>query len=323
MIDRAIARASALLSQQMPAHADALRVALAPEWERLRHGRHVVHTEAFLRATDGPTWALTLEGDTPVLSAPAMPALTPQGLDALEQLRPWRKGPFQIATTSIDAEWRSEQKWNRVRPLLGDLHGLLVIDVGSNNGYYGHRLLAEGAAAVIGLEPQPLYVAQALCLEQRLDAYPAVTLPAGLDLLADMQRSADVILLMGILYHHSDPIHVLRLCAGALRPGGDLLVETIVIDGADDTAVFVPSTYAGARGFYWLPTQSCLRTWIRRSGLRVVEEHAPVATTADEQRVTAWRDGRSLPEGLDPCDPTRTVEGLPAPQRVALRCVIA
>lgn len=323
MIDRAKARASALLTQHMPAHADAVSTALHEPWERLRHDRHLVHTEAFLRATDGHIWSLSGDRIAPHLATTTCSALPSDARAALEALRPWRKGPFQVADLTIDAEWRSEQKWDRVRPLMGDLTGRVVVDVGSNNGYYAHRLLAEGAAAVFGLEPQPLYLAQALCFEARIDHSHAVSLPVGLDVLAAMRRSADLLLLMGILYHHTDPLHVLRLCAGALKAGGNLLVETIVIEGEENTAVFVPSTYTGAKGFYWLPTVSCLRTWIRRSGLRILEEHAPVATTADEQRVTAWREGRSLPEGLNAEDPSRTSEGLPAPQRMAIRCTIA
>ena len=32
-----------------------------------------------------------------------------------EQLRPWRKGPWNLFGLEIDAEWRSDQKWDRLR----------------------------------------------------------------------------------------------------------------------------------------------------------------------------------------------------------------
>jgi tRNA (mo5U34)-methyltransferase len=38
----------------------------------------------------------------------------------------------------------------------------------------------------------------------------------------------------------------------------------------------------------------------------------------DEQRPTAWMRFESLPDFLDPDDPTHTVEGLPAPRRAVL-----
>jgi tRNA (mo5U34)-methyltransferase len=39
-------------------------------------------------------------------------------------------------------------------------------------------------------------------------------------------------------------------------------------------------------------------------------------TTPEEQRATPWSTGHSLKESLDPNDPSRTVEGHPAPRRV-------
>ena len=41
-------------------------------------------------------------------------------------------------------------------------------------------------------------------------------------------------------------------------------------------------------------------------------------TTVEEQRATQWMRYQSLPEFLDPHDPTRTIEGLPAPLRATL-----
>ena len=40
-------------------------------------------------------------------------------LELVEALHPWRKGPFQIAEHEIDAEWRSDQKWDRIAPRVG------------------------------------------------------------------------------------------------------------------------------------------------------------------------------------------------------------
>ncbi|MDQ6977261.1 MAG: DUF1698 domain-containing protein, partial [Ghiorsea sp.] len=35
---------------------------------------------------------------------------------ALQQLHPWRKGPFEVFGVHIDTEWRSDWKWQRVLP---------------------------------------------------------------------------------------------------------------------------------------------------------------------------------------------------------------
>jgi tRNA (mo5U34)-methyltransferase len=43
-------------------------------------------------------------------------------------------------------------------------------------------------------------------------------------------------------------------------------------------------------------------------------------TTVHEQRSTEWMPFESLAEALDPDDPSRTIEGLPAPMRAIVIC---
>ena len=239
-------------------------------------------------------------------------------VDALAKLRPWRKGPFSVCGVEIDAEWRSEAKWDRVSHLLPDLTGSVVCDVGCNNGYYMFRLAALGAEAVLGVDPQLLYVRQFELLNSIARVPRLAIAPLGVEALAQTPGVFDCVVCMGLLYHVTDPLTTLRTLAGAMAKGGTLLLETIVVDGDDPVAYVPESRYAGAKGFHFVPTLPCLLAWIRRANLRVVEQGDIVATTPDEQRATAWRQGASLAEGLDPDDPARTIEGLPAPKRVAL-----
>lgn len=314
------ARSQDFLARCFPHHASALEARVAPHWEQVRNDPAFAQAQAFLRALPTSGWQYDEHDHAPTWTHAQVPELPSAAVQALQALIPWRKGPLNFAGTHIDAEWRSELKWQRILPLLPPLEGQHVIDVGSNNGYYGHRLLFHGAASVLGLDPQKIYVSQALCAEGLTPERPIATLPVGLEVLDALPRSASLILLMGILYHHSDPLSVLRLAADALAPKGRLLVETIIIEGEDSTALFVPQRYTGAKGFYWLPTRRCLNAWIQKANLRVLTELEPVPTDRVEQRTTAWRSGDSLHEGLDPNDLSRTIEGHPAPQRVALLC---
>jgi len=56
--------------------------------------------------------------------------------DLLMQLAPWRKGPFDVGGVHIDAEWRSDLKWQRFADSIEPLAGRRVLDVGCGNGYY-------------------------------------------------------------------------------------------------------------------------------------------------------------------------------------------
>ena len=70
------------------------------------------------------------------------------------------------------------------------------------------------------------------------------------------------------------------------------------------------------RNVWLLPTVAELTTWMARSGYRDIELVDETVTTVDEQRSTEWMPFESLREALDPDDPSKTVEGWPAPRRV-------
>lgn len=239
-----------------------------------------------------------------------------QLLAVLETLKPWRKGPFQFGDIRLEAEWRSNWKWDRVERVMPNLKGKRVCDVGANNGYYLFRMLDHDPEFAVGVDPTGLYVAQFQLLRALAGRPPIELEPVGVEELDLLVDTFDVIFLMGILYHQSDPLNALRICSRSLRKGGRIVLETIVVPGEKPIAWFAESKYAGARGFYFLPTETCLEQWIIRSNLKVETKTEPVATTPEEQRSTDFRDGESLAAGLDAEDPTLTVEGYPAPQRV-------
>ena len=65
--------------------------------------------------------------------------------ELLQELHPWRKGPFSLHGLRLDAEWRSDRKWARLAPVIAPLDGRRVLDVGCGNGYYGWRMVGAGA----------------------------------------------------------------------------------------------------------------------------------------------------------------------------------
>jgi len=54
-------------------------------------------------------------------------------------MMPWRKGPFELFDTFIDAEWKSNIKYNLLRKHF-NLKDKRVADIGCNNGYYLFRM---------------------------------------------------------------------------------------------------------------------------------------------------------------------------------------
>jgi tRNA (mo5U34)-methyltransferase len=236
----------------------------------------------------------------------------------LLQLAPWRKGPFDIGGVHIDAEWRSDLKWQRVENAIASLAGRRVLDVGCGNGYYALRMADAGAAAVLGIDPTLLFVMQFLAVTAHLPPRPVAVLPLRLHELPEACHAFDTTFSMGVLYHQRSPLEHLRQLRGTLRRGGQLVLETIFIPGEEPRAWTPPDRYARMKNVWLLPTQAELTTWLKRSGFRDVGVVDTAVTTSEEQRSTEWMSFESLAESLDPEDPSRTVEGWPAPRRVVV-----
>ena len=236
----------------------------------------------------------------------------------LRGMAPWRKGPFQIFDSFVDTEWRSNLKWDRLEPHL-ELRNKLVLDVGCGNGYYGWRMLGRGANCVIGLDPSLLYVMQHAILRKIMGrGYSNFVLPAGDTIIPDNLRIFDTVFSMGVLYHRKSPLEHIQALSHALRAGGQVVLETLVIEGGDREVLIPDDRYAMMKNVWFLPSCGLLRQMMRKCGFEKVEVLDVTRTTVEEQRGTEWMTFDSLPEFLDPDDPGRTVEGYPAPLRATV-----
>jgi tRNA (mo5U34)-methyltransferase len=238
--------------------------------------------------------------------------------ESLLGLSPWRKGPFDVCTIAIDAEWRSNLKWNRLQDSIANLDGRNVLDVGCGNGYYALRMRGAGARCILGIDPTLLHIMQFLAVRHFMLDEPVCLLPLRLHELPDNSRAFDTTFSMGVLYHQRSPIDHLRQLKGTLRQGGQLVLETLYLPGDEPYACTPADRYARMRNVWHLPTIAELSTWLKRSGYDDVVVVDEAVTMLEEQRSTEWMTFESLREALDPQDPTRTVEGLPAPQRVVV-----
>ncbi len=239
--------------------------------------------------------------------------------EAMRAFMPWRKGPFSVFGIDIDAEWRSERKWQRLLPMLPDLKDKIIADIGCNNGYYMFRMAPYRPKLVLGLEPsmQHYYCFKALNSMARQDALHIDLL--GVEHLSLFPDCFDVLFLMGIIYHRASPIDVLRDIYQALRPGGTLLLESQAIPGEAPIALFPDKTYAKVPGTYFIPTGHCLHLWMEKAGFDEVELFCQHPMSSEEQRSTEWMAFESYSDFIDPRNPALTVEGYPAPHRVFLR----
>lgn len=239
--------------------------------------------------------------------------------EVLRAFMPWRKGPFSVFGIDIDAEWRSERKWNRILPELPELAGRVVADIGSNNGYYLFRMAAHQPAFALGFEPYVQHYYTFHTLNSFAGQERLHTELLGIEHLPLFPGCFDVIFCLGILYHRPSPLEALRDLHTALVPGGQLILESQAIPGAEPVALFPERTYAKVPGTWFVPTASCLHNWLTRSGFRRVRLFCEHAMSGAEQRRTAWMHYESYEDFIDKENPLHTIEGYPAPRRVFFR----
>jgi tRNA (mo5U34)-methyltransferase len=238
--------------------------------------------------------------------------------ELLKGLHPWRKGPFKFFDVNIDTEWRSDWKWDRLKDQITPLHHKKVLDVGCGSGYHCWRMRGAGADLVIGIDPTPLFVTQFFAAQHYIQDHHVTVLPLGIEDLPTKLRFFDTVFSMGILYHRRSPFDHLIELRDALCSGGELVLETLVIDGEEGEVLVPEGRYARMGNVWFLPSIKTLNLWLRKIGFKDVQLVDVTTTTVDEQRSTEWMSYYSLKQFLDPTDSSKTIEGYPAPKRAVI-----
>ena len=301
---------------------------LRPELEAIFEPGHNGNLPRWLEVLDQlPEWQAQLVD----LTAPRLQVggadegsgAEPRQLEVImKRLHPWRKGPFELYGIHINTEWRADWKWARLEQQIQPLQGRTILDVGCGNGYYALRMAGAGAASVIGIDPNLLFLSQFRAVTHFLTPQPPVHfVPVGLESLTENMQKFDTVFSMGLLYHRKSPIDHLYQLRGALRKGGELVLETLVIEGERGEVLVPEGRYAKMRNVWFIPSVEELMHWLQRVGFLQVRCLDQSVTTVEEQRSTPWMEFESLPDFLHPEDAMQTIEGYPAPRRVVLSAV--
>ena len=312
---------------------DALQASFESEWI---HDLQRTIGEHYLENVHGdtPTWEAALSrlpdllDATPSLNTAKVGPLSKEGLDPavhnslvedLKALHPWRKGPFQIGDAMIDTEWRSDWKWDRIQDGFESLEGKAVLDIGCGSGYHLWRMLGEGARWAVGLEPVALYVYQFELLQKYLGhADRSAVLGIPFELYPENTAFFDTVFSMGVLYHRKSPLEHLEAIRDSLKYGGQIVLETLVVEGDEQTVLVPEGRYAQMRNVWFLPSVKMLASWLKRLRFKDIEVVDVTQTTIEEQRSTEWMTFDSLATFLDSNDPNKTIEGYTAPLRATL-----
>ena len=237
--------------------------------------------------------------------------------DVAKLMMPWRKGPFELFGTYIDTEWRSNIKYNLLRKNF-NLKDRRVVDIGCNKGYYMFGMLEDKTSLLVGFDPSPLYRTQFDFINHFVKS-DIVYEMLGVEHAEFYEEKFDTIFCLGVLYHRSDPVAMLKQLFRSLDKEGEVILDTFYIDGDEEYALCPKDSYSKIPNIYFVPTIKALKHWCLRAGFESFEVLETSKTDAEEQRKTEWIEGQSLEDFLNPNDTSKTVEGYPAPQRVYVR----
>jgi tRNA (mo5U34)-methyltransferase len=206
-------------------------------------------------------------------------------------------------------------KWvNFAHAVPRDLTGRSVLDIGCNAGFYSMEMKRRGAARVVGIDSEDLYLNQARFAAEvngmdiefrRMSVYDV----------ADLGETFDFVIFMGVLYHLRHPLLALDLLYEHVV--GDLMLfQSMQRGSAQVDAVqadydfwqqdhfespgyprmaFIEHRYCGDPTNWWVPNAAATEAMLRSAGFDVVE-HA-------EQEVYLCRRGRitdGQPRGVYP-----------------------
>jgi tRNA (mo5U34)-methyltransferase len=182
-------------------------------------------------------------------------------------------------------------KWQRFAAAVPeDLTGKSVLDIGCNAGFYSIEMKRRGASRVLGIDSEPMYLAQGRFAAEVLGMEIEFRQLSVYDL-AQLREKFDLVIFMGVLYHLRHPLLALDLIREHVA--GDLLLfqsmqrgsqevgtltsdydfwETDVFDRPDFPRMhFIEKRYAHDPTNWWIPNRACVEAMLRSARFRILQ----------------------------------------------------
>jgi tRNA (mo5U34)-methyltransferase len=175
-----------------------------------------------------------------------------------------------------------------------DLSGWSVLEIGCNAGFYAFEMKRRGAAHVVAIDTEPLYLRQARLLAARFGLEVDFQERSVCDV-GGLGQRFDLVLFMGVIYHLRHPLLALDLLRrhavrrrlvfqSMLRGSTTQLPWAPDYPFADRTPFdnpawprlhFVEQRYAGDASNWWIPNAACAEAMLRSAGFTITERPDP------------------------------------------------
>jgi tRNA (mo5U34)-methyltransferase len=184
-------------------------------------------------------------------------------------------------------------KWQRfAHAVPEDLTGKSVLDIGCNAGFYSIEMKKRGAARVVGVDSDEVYLNQARFAAE-VSGYPDIEFRnLSVYEIGKLGETFDLVIFMGVLYHLRHPLLALDTLYETVV--GDLLLFQSMQRGTKEVAqveedypfweegifdqdgyplmYFVERRYASDPTNWWIPNRAAVEAMLRSAGF-VIEAH--------------------------------------------------
>lgn len=128
-------------------------------------------------------------------------------------------------------------------------------------------MIGAGAHLAVGIDPTQLFLCQFEAVRKLLgNDQRAHLLPLGIEQLPAL-KAFDTVFSMGVLYHRRSPLEHLWQLKDQLVNEGELVLETLVVDGDENTVLVPGDRYAQMRNVYFIPSAPALKKWLENAAL--------------------------------------------------------
>ena len=181
-------------------------------------------------------------------------------------------------------------KWQRfAHAVPADLTGKTVLDIGCNAGFYSIEMKKRGAARVVGVDSDDVYLTQARFAAE-VSGFPDIEF-RNLSVydVGQLGEKFDLVIFMGVLYHLRHPLLALDTLYETVV--GDLLLfqsmqrgskdvvpleedypfwdETVFDQDGYPSMYFVERRYANDPTNWWIPNRAGVEAMLRSAGFTI------------------------------------------------------
>ena len=223
-------------------------------------------------------------------------SMTPQEVrEQVERLGPWFHNlelmGVRTAPDHFLGDYPAMKFRNFAHAIPADLSGKSVLDVGCNAGFYSMEMKRRGAARVVGIDSEEMYLNQARFAAE-VSGYDIEFRNLSVYEVGKLGERFDFVIFMGVLYHLRHPLLALDLLREHVV--GDLMLFQSMLRGSKEVEPvaadyefqeeehfdlpgypkmhFIEHRYAHDPTNWWAPNRACAEAMLRSSGFEIVQQ---------------------------------------------------